>query len=143
MILSQDIQHVTTKYIPKAVTTAVLQGTAINYDGTVHTSTATGTGFLGLALSDLAPAPSAAPSIYCACPPDSRLMALATGGKLAIRVKDATNYAAITVGATFSILNGEAVSSGPAATTINGDVLVAVEKVVDGTGTGYVMVYMN
>lgn len=140
MILAQDIQHVTTKAIPKTVLTTVLQGMAINYDGTIHTSTATGTGFLGLALSDLAPVST---SNSCACPQDSRLLALATGGRLAIRVKDATNYAAIAVGTTFSILNGEAVSAGPASKTINGDVLIAVEKVIDGTGAGYVMVYMN
>jgi hypothetical protein len=138
MIVAQDIQHVTTKVIP-TTTPAILAGMAINRDGTIHTSTATGTGYLGLALADLSAATTGL-STSCACPPDNRVLALATGGRLAVLADNAA-FAALTVGGTFAITAGKAVA-GATAKTINGNSLVIDEKVTSSEGK-YILVYMN
>ncbi len=143
MIVAQVVKTLTSKFIP-TTSLAIPQGAAVTRTGALVTSTAGAATMLGIAQCDM-PAFIAGPQINGLQYNQSRMLPIATEGRLAIRVQ-AGQFAGITVGGPFGLVNGEAVivgtSSTVAAVTLNGANMVVDEKVIGADGVGYILVFV-
>jgi hypothetical protein len=143
MIVAQVVNTLTNKFIP-ITAPALLQGAAVTRTGALVTSTAGAATMLGIAQCDM-PAYIAGPQVNGIQYNQSRMLPIAVEGRLAIRVQTG-QFAGITVGASFGLVNGEAVvvgvSSTVAAVTLNGASMVVDEKVIGADGVGYILVFV-
>jgi hypothetical protein len=143
MIIAQVVNTVTSKFIP-TTSPALLQGAAVTRTGALVTSTAGAATTLGIAQCDM-PAFITGPQTNGIQYNQSRMLPIATEGRLAIRVQ-AGQFSGITAGASFGIVNGEAVvvgvSSTVAAVTLSGANMVVDEKVIGADGVGYILVFV-
>jgi hypothetical protein len=144
MIVAQTVDQHTSKFIPTSEP-ALFAGMAITRSGQRVTSTAGNPTVLGILQADL-PTFISSPQTVGPIFNQSRMGTLATNGRLAIRVA-AGQFASLSNGGIFGLLNGEAVLIGflgaLAATTINGNSLIIDEKVMGADGVGYILVYFN
>jgi hypothetical protein len=143
MIVAQVVESLTSKFIPRTAPT-LLQGVAVTRTGALVTSTAGAATMLGIAQCDM-PVYVASPQTNGIQYNQSRMLPIAIEGRLAIRVQSG-QFAGITVGAGFGLVNGEAVvigvSSTVAATSLSGANMVVDEKILGAAGTGYILVYV-
>lgn len=143
MIIAQVVNTLTSKFIP-TTSPALLQGTAVTRTGALVTSTAGAATMLGIAQCDM-PAFITGPQTNGIQYNQSRMLPIALEGRLALRVQ-AGQWAGITAGAFFGLVNGEAVvvgvSSTVAAVTLSGASMVVDEKVIGADGVGYILVFV-
>jgi hypothetical protein len=143
MIIAQVVNTLTSKFIP-TTSPALLQGTAVTRTGALVTSTAGAATMLGIAQCDM-PAFITGPQTNGIQYNQSRMLPIALEGRLALRVQ-AGQWAGITAGASFGLVNGEAVvvgvSSTVAAVTLSGANMVVDEKVIGADGVGYILVFV-
>lgn len=145
MIVAQLVQARVSRAIPNTAPN-LLAGQALSRANEPVTSTTGSPTVLGILEADLpayVPSPQTNGIIYNS----PRTVSVATNGRLAIRTADATAFAALTPGASFGLVVGQAVavgvSSAIAATTINGSLLVVDEKIMGADGAGYILVFFN
>ena len=141
MIVAQNVQGILSRTIPDSAP-AMFAGQAIARTNLQASGTA---GVLGILQTDL-PAKVVGPQTYNLVFNSPRTVAVATTGRLAIRVASQAAFAALSAGGSFGVLNGDAttvaLAGGTAAATLQGDLLVIDEKIPGADGFGYIMVIM-